>query len=672
MKLSAMFGDHMVLQQGLPVPIWGWAEPAEKIAVTLAGQTVRGVAKPDGTWWVTLAPLKAGGPFDLQVEGGASRTVLTDVLVGEVWLASGQSNMELPMYKVRNAEQEIFGAACDTIRLFTVSRTVAVEPARDVDGRWSVCSPTAAGNFSSAAYFFGRELQRELRVPVGLIHASYGGSPAEAWTRRAELVALPAFRETVERYEREFAHFPEARAQYEAELNAIEETYYPSDPGNLGLANGWALPDADVADWKPVRVPCYWREHGLNFNGVVWFRRDVDIPPAWAGRELRLNLCPCDKYDTTYFNNVEVGAMGRENPESWRTPRAYSVPAGLAQAGRNTVAVRIFSHHHAGGPMGSSADLSIGPADAAEADRLYLFGEWLCRAEHVFGKVIPREPEPPLGPGNPHTPCGLFNGMIAPLIPYALRGVIWYQGESNVARAADYPALFSTLIESWRKAWGQGAFPFLFVQLANYMSASEQPGESQWAELREAQAATLRTPHTGMAVAIDIGDAADIHPANKQDVGKRLALNALSRVYGFKDVVPSGPLLSKAVRGGADIRLRFAFADGGLVAQGGALKGFALAGEDGRFFWARAEIEGDTVVVSSARVPNPVAVRYAWADNPVCNLYNRAGLPASPFRASLPPLAPRREAMSIQSSETGLSGGRHGCTLFEGQQGDTL
>lgn len=635
MKLSSIFGDNMVLQRGVPVPLWGWAAPAEKIAVTFAGQTVRGAADDAGQWRVTLAPLQAGGPFEMCVEGNDASTVLTNVLVGEVWLASGQSNMQAPMSWVNNAEQEIFDANFDKIRLFTVAQAAVVETPREVQGSWSVCSPKTAGNFSATAYFFGRELHRKLGVPVGLINSSWGGTPAESWTSREGLRSLPSFKEAVDKYERNLVNFEKDMAEYQAKLKAGEvEKHYPADPGNMGFEKGWAAPETDLGDWGTINVPCYWQGQGLDFSGVLWFRREVEVPAEWAGKELRLNLCPCDKFDTTYFNNVKVGEMGRENPNAWSTPRAYTIPAGVAKPGRNTLAVRVYSHSYSGGIMGSSADLNLGPAEAPESGRIRLSGAWRYKVEHNFGKVIPFELQQPLGPGHSHSPYSLFNGMIAPLIPYAIRGVIWYQGENNRAEAGKYHALFSTLIGSWRKAWRQGDFPFLFVQLPNYLQTSDQPEASQWAELREAQLMTLRTPNTGMAIAIDIGDAADIHPKNKQDVGKRLALNALNRVYGFKDVVPSGPLFAGARAEGNGIRIRFTYAEGGLTAKDGPLKGFAVAGADGRFVWAEAVIEGDTVLVVSPQVPKPVAVRYAWANNPVCNLYNKAGLPASPFRWS--------------------------------------
>jgi sialate O-acetylesterase len=392
-----------------------------------------------------------------------------------------------------------------------------------------------------------------------------------------------------------------------------------------------------------MQAPGSWQGAGLNYNGVVWFRRDVDVPAAWAGKDLVLNLAPCDKHDTTYFNNVEVGGIGLENPDAWKTPRCYRIPGRLVKAGRNVIAVRIFSYVYAGGFMGSPAEMKLDPPDGAAGQTpIMLHGDWRYQVEHNFGPITPVALQAPLGPGNQNSPYSLYNGMIAPLIPYGLRGAIWYQGESNASRPSEYRTLFPAMIRCWRDEWKQGDFPFLLVQLANYMAANAHPVESQWAELREAQALALKLPNTGMAVAIDIGDAADIHPKNKQEVGKRLAAWGLNAFYGRKDVVPSGPLYAGMAVEGNRIRIRFEHVAGGLVVRGGGpLTGFAIAGPapDGlprRFVWADAVVDGETVVVSSPAVPDPTAVRYAWANNPACNLYNAAGLPAAPFRTDGP------------------------------------
>ncbi len=482
-RLPHVLGDHMVVQQGMEIPVWGWTEPGAEVTVRMGEAEVKTTADADGRWKVALPARKAGGPYTIVVRG-ANTIELKDVLVGEVWVCSGQSNMQFALRAARDAEKEIAAANYPNIRLFTVPRRPALEPQDDCDGAWAPCTPQTAANFSAVAYFFGRALHEHLKVPVGLIHTSWGGTPSEAWTSPETVAKVEAFRPIVERFERQIATYAQRLKQWEA------------------------TKEQRLARWKAA----------------------------------------------------------------------------------------------------------VEKAKAA-------------------GRRPPRRPGPPPDPRlHPHRPSVLFNGMIAPLLPLRIRGAIWYQGESNASRAYQYRTIFPAMIEDWRRHWKEGDFPFLFVQLANFRARKDQPGESDWAELREAQTMALRLPKTGMAVIIDIGEANNIHPKNKQDVGKRLALAALAIAYG-EDITYSGPIYKSMKIEGGKIRLFFDHVDGGLVAKGGGpLKGFAIAGEDRKWVWADARIEGDTVVVSSPKVPQPVAVRYAWADNPDCNLYNKAGLPASPFR----------------------------------------
>lgn len=482
-KLPALIGDNMVLQQGRKVAIWGTADPGESVSVTLGDHSTTATAGKDGSWKAELGPLKAGGPYDVTIVGRNTLT-LHNVVVGEVWVCSGQSNMEMAVGNsprawggVKDYEKEIAAGNYPLLREFSVKKAVAGKPQTEVQGHWMVASPQTVGEFTAVGYFFGRDLHKALKVPVGLVHSSWGGTPAEAWTSAEALATNPDLKPLLDDWARKVADYPKLFDAYKQQLN----------------------------DWEQA-------------------------------------------------------------------------------------------------------------AEKAEAE----------------GTVAP--PAPPMPPdprSSPWRAAGLYNGMIAPLLPYAIAGAIWYQGESNADRAYQYRKLFPAMIQDWRRAWGEGDFPFLFVQLANFIQNFAP--RTSWAELREAQSMTLSLPKTGMAVAADIGDPYDIHPKNKQEVGRRLALAAEAIAYG-KRVVYSGPVYQSMTTEGGRIRLKFKEVNGGLIAKGGALRGFEIAGEDRKFVPAEARIEGNTVVVQSARVSKPVAVRYAWEDNPECSLYNKAGLPASPFR----------------------------------------
>jgi sialate O-acetylesterase len=478
--LSPLIGDNMVLQQGMSVPLWGWADPNEKVSVTFGQQSYSAEPDANSRWEVKLSSLKAGGPYELVV-AGKNRLVVRNILIGEVWVCSGQSNMEWNVARSLDPEKEIATADVPDMRLFQVVHQVASRPqTRPLGGPWKVCDARSVPNFSAVAYFFGKKLCQELHVPIGLIWGSNGGTFAEAWTGPQTLAENPAFRPFADNWRKEVADYPGQTEKYTEELKK------------------WLLASA-AAEEKHAPLP---------------------EAPAF--------------------------------PPDPRTSR--------------------------------------------------------------------------------HRPGGLYNGMIAPLIPFALRGVIWYQGESNAPRAWQYRKVFPAMIADWRRNWGQGDFPFLFVQLADFGQRPAQPGESNWAELREAQVMTLAVPQTAMAVAIDVGECDDIHPANKQAVGQRLALAALAQVYG-REVAWSGPIYEGMDVTGNKIRLRFKHAEGGLVTQDNEpVKSLAIAGEDRKFVWAQAKIDGETLLAWHPDVARPVAVRYGWADCPDCNLYNKAGLPASPFR----------------------------------------
>ena len=630
-RVPSIIGDNMVVQQGQKVRIWGTAQPAERVVISFAGTNATAKSNTKGQWQTLIGPFKAGGPFTLTIKG-SNTLILKNVFIGEVWICSGQSNMEFPLVNANGGADAMAQANFPEIHLFTVEHNTAAAPLDEVKGSWVVTFPDQVGQFSAVGYFFGRELYQRLKIPIGLIHTSWGGTPAEAWTSHEALASLPELKPILDRYEESLKALPERQAIFARALAEWELKNLYQDPGIKGEALGYADPAPNTADWKTMNLPQFFETAGLNIDGAVWFRKEIEVPQSWSGRDLVLNLGAIDDYDTTYFNGSKIGATGRETPNSYSVPRHYKIPGSLVRAGRNVIAVRVFDSGGEGG-FGRAGEMSLTPSGAKETESVPLAGAWNYKVELGLEPKRPEwgsRPEAP-GPNNQNSPSVLYNAMIAPLTPYGIRGAIWYQGESNAGRAYQYRTLFPLMIRNWRRAWGEGDFPFYFVQLANWQPARPGPGESEWAELREAQTMTLREPHTGMAVIIDIGDANDIHPRNKLDVGHRLAVWALADTYNQK-VEQSGPLYRSYAIEGENMRIHFDHSSGMKTADGSALKGFAIAGTDHKFFWAEARIDGETVIVSSKDVPKPLAVRYAWADNPQVNLYNGANLPASPFR----------------------------------------
>jgi sialate O-acetylesterase len=625
--LPALFGAHMVVQRDRPVRVWGTAAAGESVSVELAGTRAEATADAAGRFEVTLAPLPAGGPHTLVV-AGRNRLQLDDVWAGDVWVASGQSNMEWPLQRAAGGEADA-AAGCDRLRLFTVAKTTAFEPSTDVAGVWSACTAETALGFSAVAFHFGREIARTQGVTVGLVHSSWGGTPAEAWTPRAALLAVPQLAPAVAAFDRERVD-PAPVARYREARAAWERKNFAQDAGNTGFGQGWAAPDADETAWKPLKLPQHWEASGLSIDGAVWFRRAFDLPADATARDLTLSLGALDDMDVTYVNGVEVGHTDGATPEHWSVPRIYTVPAAVLRSGRNVVAVRVWDHAGDGGFAGAPAQMF---AQSGET-KVGLAGEWLHRVERALEPMDVDwggQPPAPASLGNPSSPTVLWNAMIAPLLRLPVRGAIWYQGEANTGRAYQYRALFPAMIRAWRDGWSDPDLAFLFVQLASFMPAAPVPGESEWAELREAQAMALTLPRTGMATAIDIGEAGDIHPKNKADVGVRLALAARSTVYR-EAVVASGPTFADSVVDGRAIRVSLKNAAGLATRDGAAPRAFAIAGRDRKWRAATAVIEGEAVLVSSPDVAAPVAVRYGWADNPPVNLVNGAGLPAVPFR----------------------------------------
>lgn len=625
----------MVVQRGIPIPVWGWADPGEKVTVRFAGASATATADADGSWRVKLPPLTASADGrDLTV--GANNTLTVhDVLVGEVWLCAGQSNMDFPLSGALNAAEEIRAADFPVIRHFRTSYAAPAEPAIDCQGQWQVCTPEAAGGFSAVAYFFGRKLHQELDVPVGLITSAVGGTPVESWTGREMMKAEPALATAMQRFDVAMAAYPEARKNFEAERAAREESVAkPIEDA------GWEAVSLDETGWKEMELPANWEDRGLGIDGCVWFRKTIIVPTAMAGKDLTLDLGPVDNSDVTYWNGVKVGAG-----DNYELARSYTIPAKLVKAGPAVLAVRVYDTDGYGGINGKPEQLRLA---ADGSDTLSLAGPWKTKVAFV----IPGWPVEPMGAGNAFLPSALYNGMIAPLVPYAIKGAIWYQGEGNESDPAHvYFHKMRAMIGGWRDVWGEGDFPFLFTQLANFRSPTDDPAGNDgvhWALARESQLETLTVKNTGMAVAIDLADAdnpGDIHPKNKQDVGNRLALWALAKDYGREDLVYSGPLYQGMAVEADKIRISFTHTGRGLMVgqkdsleptaelEGAKLRNFAIAGEDQQWHWADAVIVGDKVLVSSSEVPHPVAVRYAFSMNPGGGkLYNKDGLPASPFR----------------------------------------
>jgi sialate O-acetylesterase len=629
--LSCLFTSEMVLQRGIEDPIWGWADPGTKIAVSLNGKTAEATVGDDGKWMAKIGPFDAGGPYDLIVSAGAKQEKLTDVLIGDVWLCSGQSNMSMGIGVAKNAQQEISQADHPQLRLYTVPNVLGDKPSDDLAARpqWMVCTPKTVsqdgwGGFSAAAYYFGRDLQKELNIPIGLIHSSWGGTICEAWASGEALEKeMPEFHDAVE--VQRAASAPNFTS--DKLLAATNAWYVKVDPGTSG---GWEKPAADDADWKTMKLPTHWEEAHIgmdDFDGIVWFRREVTIPDKWVGKDLVLHLGPIDDRDTTWVNGTRVGGL-----DMYTLQRDYSVSAQITQGSNKLViAVRVLDTGGLGGIWGQPSDMRLEAPGSGDAP-IDLSGDWKYKASTPYNVSGPA----PQVPGdNPNVVTVLYNGMISPLIPFGIKGAIWYQGESNAGRGMQYRRLLPTMIRDWRSRFGVGDFPFFIVQLANFMDAKPQPEQSQWAELREAQSITGDTVgHSAIASAIDIGDAHDIHPKNKQEVGRRLALDALATVYG-KDIEYSGPKFKSMTKKGNTIVIQFTHADG-LLAKDGPLKGFAIGGADRHFVWADAKIDGQTVIVSSPSVADPTGVRYDWADNPDGTLYNSAGLPATPFRTDSP------------------------------------
>ena len=621
------FSDHAVLQRDRPVPIWGSADPLEWVTVYFADSSASTISDLNGHWMVRFPPCPAGGPYELIVRGASCEACISDVLIGEVWIASGQSNME---WKMMATGQSLDASEFDLpqIRLLTVSSPARLGRQTEVDGRWTVATKNTLANFSAVAAWFGYDLHRKLGVPIGLICNAWGGTRIQAWMSREALMGDPDGREEVRVYEDMVARIPHPALVSDApDWNRESQAL---DVCNQGFDLGWASPDFDDSAWRAMALPARWQDHGYPGSGVFWFRRQIPIPASWLGRDLELELGAIDKHDDTYVQAERIGGLSWNDGElTWCTPRTYQVPAHLVRHPVLHLAVRARSHSYVGGLAGPASSMKLTlPGNSS----IPLEGEWRYRVEQDWGVRVP--PDPSLSEGWTNAPYTLFDSRLAPLLPYSLRGVIWYQGEANVSEAGLYRRLLPKLIEDWRRAFCQGDLPFLQVQLANFMAPATVPQSSQWAELREAQATALSEPGVGMAAAIDAGDEFEIHPHDKRTVGGRLARWALATTYE-QGGDPCGPVYSHmTLENGGRIRIHFAHASGLRTRCGNSVQHVAMAGTDQIFVWADCVIEGETLLVWSPQIEKPAAVRYAWADNPEgCNLIGgTAALPAFPFR----------------------------------------
>jgi sialate O-acetylesterase len=616
LQLASPLGDGAVIQRDIAFPISGTTAPATRVAVDLGGRTLTATADAEGRFRVVLPPMPAGGPLELTIDAGDERLNLRDVMVGDVWVCSGQSNMEWAVAYSMNAADEIAAARDPKIRHLKVPRSWAAEPEPFLaGGAWEPADPAHVGEFTAVGYFFARELRRALDVPVGLINTSWGGSRIEPWMSAASLGLSAADAERILAAER----------GYEQQVLARIRTRIGELPTqDKGLVEGravWADPSFDDSTWERIAVPARWEDAGFaGMDGIAWYRTSFELTAEEAQAGITIGLGAIDDSEITWVNGREAGRTER----AWNRPRVYAVPSQVVRPGHNVVAVRVEDTGGGGGIWGDANLLYVETAGG----RRPLAGTWRFRPGLVTVNLDFHKNQ---------VPTVLHNAMVHPLLAYPIKGILWYQGESNTAPedALAYRKLFPAMIRDWRAGWGRGDLPFLWVQLANYLPVAAEPQESGWAMLRESQLAALTLPGTAQAVAIDIGEADDIHPRNKQEVGRRLALAARNVAYG-EDVVFSGPVYQRHEIKDGRVVIEFAHVGGGLVARDaptGALKQFAIAGADRRFVWAEAAIRGDGVVVSSEKVPRPVAVRYAWADNPEgANLCNIEGLPASPFR----------------------------------------
>ena|SRR5690554_5064939 len=622
LPLSPLLSDGMVLQRNAAVRIWGRSEPGAQLTVAFCARQYQAQADPAGNWQVVMDPLEPGGPWEMTISCGNEEHRIKNVLVGDVWVLSGQSNMEIPVHRTLDLfAGEVRDAKNPFIREFAVPLLYDFHGPRAelTGGQWKEVTPENVLDFGAVGYFFATVLYDKYQIPIGLIQSAAGGTPIQAWLDEEALAKAGDLHdlETLAKC-RDDDYIQRTIA---AETRAIEGWYQRLNAGDEGYKNGevpWARPSFDDSQWPVFTVPNSWAGSELaKVNGAVWFRKAFTVPVEISGGEGLLRLGAIIDADEAYLNGVLVGKTAYKYP-----PRKYPVPKGVLRPGKNILAVRVISNRDTGGfVQGKRYALEVGE------HTIDLSGPWRYKTG------VQMEPTP-TNTFFQYFPTGLYNGMIAPLHQYVIKGILWYQGESNTGNPGNYRRLFAALVNSWREKWRLGEFPVLYVQLPNFMPASMEPEESNWARLREEQRLGLALPNTAMAVTIDAGEDNDLHPQDKKTVGHRLAL-AAQKLAHREDLVYQGPMFARMEVRGETAVVSFTSVGGGLVAKGGGpLGGFEICGADRKFYRAEAEISGEQVIVGCSRVMQPFGIRYAWANNPAqANLYNKEGLPASPFEA---------------------------------------
>jgi Domain of unknown function (DUF303). len=617
-RLPSIIRDSMVLQRDSRISLWGWAKPGEKIKVTFNHKKYNTTTKEDGKWKTEIPAMKAGGPYTINIDA-SNHIVIHDILFGDVWLCSGQSNMvhQLSLHNERYAD-EIKNADFPQIRQFWIPTIPnLIYPQSNLPlSYWKSANPKDVLDFSAVAYFFAKAIYLKHHIPIGLVNASVGGSPIEAWISEEGLKEFPDILKTIER-NKDTAYVNSVNRR--AWMAMSKDQAKQHDKG-LEEAVKWYDTNYIPKNWHTIAIPGYWEDQGVRgLHGIVWYRKEIDVPVNMTGIPALLRMGRIIDADQVYINGKLVGNTTYMYPQ-----RRYHLNASVLHPGKNIIAIRLINNSGKGGFVPDKPyRLEAGK------ESIDLTGYWQYKVGEVF-KNASHEQSIALQ----NQPVSLFNGMISPIVDYSIKGILWYQGESNTGNAVQYKKLLPALIYDWRKKWTNEQLPFLYVQLPNFMEMKYSPSESDWAFLREAQLQTLTVPYTGMAVAIDVGEWNDVHPDRKKEVGDRLALAAENVVYGDKAIIASGPIYKSYTIEGKKIRIVFEHEGSGLIANDGEpLSQFAIAGQDKKFVWANAKIEGNTVIVWSEDVPEPKYVRYAWADNPDgANLYNKEGLPASPFR----------------------------------------